>query len=192
MLNQVWLCINVVQWWLPEGNFTSESQPPITKIRLKITDLKFHSNVSVANELSHCYNFCIILKYGPYFPVRLYLVSNPQTVIPTLVYFWWPRSGTDNICKFVFICLAVQYVSLAFTLHRVLCYLTSKENFIDDTEIFGRNPDQGEFMNMWEDCFNHWGLVMSYGERDLGHHWGNGLMPDSNKPLPEPMLTYHQ
>ena len=37
------------------------------------------------------------------------------------------------------------------------------------------------------------GLVMPYGNRDLGKHWlGNGLLPDGTKPLPKPVLTYHQ
>ena len=32
-----------------------------------------------------------------------------------------------------------------------------------------------------------------YGDISLGQHCsGNGLMPDGTKPLPEPMLTYHQ
>ena len=34
----------------------------------------------------------------------------------------------------------------------------------------------------------HWGLVMPYGVGDLGQHW----LPDGTKPLPIPMLTYHQ
>ena len=38
-LNPCWLVINWVQWHSSEGNF---SQPPITKISLKITYLKFH------------------------------------------------------------------------------------------------------------------------------------------------------
>ena len=39
----------------------------------------------------------------------------------------------------------------------------------------------------------HCGLVMPYGELDLGQQGsGNGLVPDGTKPLPEPMLTYHQ
>ena len=32
-----------------------------------------------------------------------------------------------------------------------------------------------------------------YGDRDLGNIGsGNGLVPDGTKPLPEPMLIYHQ
>ena len=42
----------------------------------------------------------------------------------------------------------------------------------------------------------HWGLVMPFGDIDLGQQLnigsGNGLLPDGTKPLPEPMLTYHQ
>ena len=39
----------------------------------------------------------------------------------------------------------------------------------------------------------HCGLVMPYGDRDRGNIGsGNGLLPDGTKPLPEPMLTYHQ
>ena len=41
----------------------------------------------------------------------------------------------------------------------------------------------------------HCGLVTPYDDKDLGQHWlssGNGLLPGGTKPLPEPMLTYHQ
>ena len=43
----------------------------------------------------------------------------------------------------------------------------------------------------------HCGLGMPYGNIDLGQYqvitwwWGNGLLPDTTKPLPEPMLTKH-
>ena len=36
----------------------------------------------------------------------------------------------------------------------------------------------------------HWGLVMPQIWVNIGS--GNGLLPDGTKPLPEPMLTYHQ
>ena len=45
-LNQCWLIISEVQWHSYQGNFI---RPLITKIRLKITFLKFHSNLSGAN-----------------------------------------------------------------------------------------------------------------------------------------------
>ena len=31
-----------------------------------------------------------------------------------------------------------------------------------------------------------------YGDRDLGQYWLMRVMSDGTKPLPEPMLTYHQ
>ena len=47
-------------------------------------------------------------------------------------------------------------------------------------------------------CYNyailiHWGLVRAYGCIDVVNIGaGNGLLPDGNKPLPQPMLTYYQ
>ena len=39
----------------------------------------------------------------------------------------------------------------------------------------------------------HWGLVMLYGILDLGQQGsGYGLLLDGTKPLPGPVLTYHQ
>ena len=39
----------------------------------------------------------------------------------------------------------------------------------------------------------HCGVVTPYGIGLLGQQWfGNGLFPDGNKPLPEPVLTYYQ
>ena len=39
----------------------------------------------------------------------------------------------------------------------------------------------------------HCGLVTPNGDKNLGQHWPRyGLLPDGTKPLPEPMLTYHQ
>ena len=44
----------------------------------------------------------------------------------------------------------------------------------------------------------HCGLMTPYGDTNLGQHpgvntgTGNGLLPDSTKPLPEPVLTYLQ
>ena len=36
----------------------------------------------------------------------------------------------------------------------------------------------------------HSGLVMPYGDMDLGQIvWDNGLLPDNTKPLPEPMFA---
>ena len=40
------------------------------------------------------------------------------------------------------------------------------------------------------DELTHWGLVMPEIWVNIGS--GNGLLPDGTKPLPEPMLTYHQ
>ena len=48
-LNQCWLIISKVQWHSSECNFTRDAS--ITKIRLKITYLKFHWNSPGANEL---------------------------------------------------------------------------------------------------------------------------------------------
>ena len=47
--------------------------------------------------------------------------------------------------------------------------------------------------------FIHWGLVIyAFGDLDMPSDilintgLGNGLLPDGTKPLPEPMLSYHQ
>ena len=37
----------------------------------------------------------------------------------------------------------------------------------------------------------HCGLVMPYGDTDLGQYWLSLLLPGGTKPLPEPTLTYH-
>ena len=43
------------------------------------------------------------------------------------------------------------------------------------------------------DQSTHCGLLMPYGDMDLGNIGsGNGLLPDGTKPLSEQMLTYHQ
>ena len=49
-LNQCWFIIRVAQWQSHEGNFP-RNRPAITKIWLKITYLKFHSNLQGAKEL---------------------------------------------------------------------------------------------------------------------------------------------
>ena len=39
-------------------------------------------------------------------------------------------------------------------------------------------------------CLSLWGLVTPYGDIDLGQHWpDNGLLPDSTKPPPKPLIT---
>ena len=39
----------------------------------------------------------------------------------------------------------------------------------------------------------HWGLLTLVGDMNLVNIGsGNGLLPDSTKQLPEPMLTYYQ
>ena len=48
-LNQCWLIISKVLWLSWEGNFTRDAS--ITKVCLKITCLKLHSNFPGANEL---------------------------------------------------------------------------------------------------------------------------------------------
>ena len=44
------------------------------------------------------------------------------------------------------------------------------------------------FNSLW-----YYTIVTPYGDKDLGQHRefgsGNGLLPDSTKPLPEPILT---
>ena len=50
-LNQCWLIFSKVQWHSVEGNLTRDSSPSITKISLKITCLKFYSNLPGANEV---------------------------------------------------------------------------------------------------------------------------------------------
>ena len=51
-LIQCWLIISEVQWHSSESNFKEIHKPSITKYRLKITYLKFHSNPPGANELT--------------------------------------------------------------------------------------------------------------------------------------------
>ena len=53
-LNQCWLIICEVQRHHIRTISLEMPQPSITKICLKITYLKFHSNFSGANELTHC------------------------------------------------------------------------------------------------------------------------------------------
>ena len=51
-LHQSLLIFGKVQWHLSEGNFTVTSQLSVTKFSLKITFLKFHSNIPGANEIN--------------------------------------------------------------------------------------------------------------------------------------------
>ena len=48
-LNQCWLIISTIHWQSSEGHFTRDT-PAINHFRLKITDLKFQSNLPVVNE----------------------------------------------------------------------------------------------------------------------------------------------
>ena len=51
-LNQCWLSISKVQWHSSEGSFTRERPQPLTiKISLKITHVKFTSNIPGVSEL---------------------------------------------------------------------------------------------------------------------------------------------
>ena len=50
-LNQCLLIISEVQWQSPDGIWPEIPQPPITKISLKMTFLKFYSNLPGANKL---------------------------------------------------------------------------------------------------------------------------------------------
>ena len=55
------------------------------------------------------------------------------------------------------------------------------------------NTYQQQVHVVMKNILTHWGLVTPYATEiwvNIGP--GNGLMPDSTKPLPEPMLTYHQ
>ena len=52
-LNQCWFTISKVHWHSFEYNFTRDTSAVIHWISLKITDLKFHSNLPGANELNH-------------------------------------------------------------------------------------------------------------------------------------------
>ena len=52
-LNQCWLIFSQVPWYPLEGNCTKIAQPLITKIILKINNLKFHSNLPGDIELNH-------------------------------------------------------------------------------------------------------------------------------------------
>ena len=51
-LNQCWLIISEIQWHSYYGNLQAMPQPSITKICLKITSLKFHSNFPGANDFN--------------------------------------------------------------------------------------------------------------------------------------------
>ena len=52
--------------------------------------------------------------------------------------------------------------------------------------------DPSKYMYLYSDL-THCGLVMPYGNIHLGQHCTcNGLLPDGTRPLPEPMLIYHQ
>ena len=51
-LNQCWLIISEVKWHSYYRNFSRDAQPSITKICMKITYIKFHSNFPGANELA--------------------------------------------------------------------------------------------------------------------------------------------
>ena len=51
-LNQCWLIISKVQWHSSECNFKEIPQPSVPEISLKITYLKFCSNLPGANELN--------------------------------------------------------------------------------------------------------------------------------------------
>ena len=57
-LNQCWLIISEVQRQSTEGNFTKLPQPSITKVSLKFTCVKFHSNLRGANELTQVHLNC--------------------------------------------------------------------------------------------------------------------------------------
>ena len=69
-LNQCWLIISEVQWHSYWSNFTIDMpQPSITKICMKITCLKFHSNFPGVNELRmvcfHGYRFYPCWRWSP-------------------------------------------------------------------------------------------------------------------------------
>ena len=72
-LSSCWLITSKVQWHSSECNFTRDtsatslcaillevSQPPVTEISLKITYLKFCSNLSWANELNSSIGLAIL------------------------------------------------------------------------------------------------------------------------------------
>ena len=71
----------------------------------------------------------------------------------------------------------------------LLNYNKTQQRFIDDLIGFNITFD---FSNQQWTILTDCGLVMSYGDIDLGQHWGNGLLPNGTKSLPEPMLTDHQ
>ena len=60
------------------------------------------------------------------------------------------------------------------------------KNLFDSISYFVRQ------INQWTKELTHGGPVARFGDMiwvNIGS--GNGLVPDSTKPLPEPMLTYH-
>ena len=47
------------------------------------------------------------------------------------------------------------------------------------------------FSSVGEAMLTYYPLVMVYSVIELDQHWfSNGLLPDGNKPLPEPILTF--
>ena len=62
-LHQCWLIISEVQWHSYQGNYTRDAQPSITKIHLKITYLKFHSNLPGAKELKFDIIICGFFRF---------------------------------------------------------------------------------------------------------------------------------
>ena len=70
----------------------------------------------------------------------------------------------------------------------------SPKDFAESANPSGREEKQCDFIVVSQKPLNHCGPVTPYGDINLGQHWhsGNGLLPDGTKPLPEPMLTFHQ
>ena len=66
-LNQCWLIINKVQWYLSKSNFTQEiPQPSSLKLTWKLLIYNFISNLSGANELNHRSSWARMDNYIPY------------------------------------------------------------------------------------------------------------------------------
>ena len=98
-LNQCWLIINTVQWYLSESNFTQEIPEPsiITRISLKITYIKFHSNPQWYNTI---YIYIYILKNPWLFNLSMRCVSHDKNTDQFIQLNHWCPPGIMNILEY--------------------------------------------------------------------------------------------
>ena len=99
-LNQCRLIITEVYWHSSERNSQQIPQPPITKIGLKITYPKFHSNLPGANELNQTSPLyhrlrCLIFQWTYINHSKVFDWENKKNphMLPAL-YAWWRHHGS--------------------------------------------------------------------------------------------------